>query len=189
MVLLVGVFSLQLNKKNISQTNVKFTQLISPTPTLVQSTEEIINQSKITNGMKQFKSDKYKFSISYPYDWQLLDEPNVNGIEIQKINSQGMGISISLRVNENPQKLSLQDYAKSQTLNPQDIPQKITVGNVQGYKLQYLPEGLLTTIYLPYGENNKVLYFFAGGAFDKSSQTFNVYNQIVNNVLNSLKLY
>ena len=189
--LLVGLFSLTLNSNRVSRPKVNPTSPISPTPTLVQSTEEIINKSNITNGTRQFVSDKYKLSFSYPYDWQILDEPNVNGIEIQKINNQGAGFSISLRINENPQNLSIEDYTKNQAFNlpngVKDIPQKITIGNIQGYKLQYLPQGLLTTIYLPY-KNGKILYIFAGGEFDKSSQTLDFYNHVVNNFLTTLRV-
>ncbi len=196
-ILIVIIFFLGLffifttTKRNINQKPAL--QVITPTPTLIQSTAEIINKLKVTGGMRQFESKQYGFSFSYPYDWQILDEPNVVGVEVQKINSQGMGFSISLRINDNPQKLPLEDYAKSQVFNSpsgvKDIPQKITVGTLQGYKLQYLPEGLLTTIYLPYKQPDKVLYIFAGGEFNKSPQTIVYYNQIIDNVLNTLRFY
>lgn len=167
--------------------------IVSPTPTLVKSINTIMNNSKVIPGnLKQYTSKQYAYSFLYPSDWQILDEPNLFGIEILKINSNGSGFSISLRINDNPKKLPLEDYAKDQAFpmpdGTQDIPEKITVANVQGYKLHHLPEGLLLTVYLPYKENDKVLYIFTGGEFDKSAQTLSYYNRITDNFLTSLKL-
>ncbi len=162
-----------------------------PTPTRAESNTELINQSKIVNGMKQFVSKKYTFSLFYPYDWQIIDQPNVNGIEIQKINNQGTGFSITIRILDNSQKLSLFNFAKDQSLSRPngviDEPQKIVVNTIEGYKLPYLPDGLLVNIFFDH-KDGKILNLFAGGEFDQSSQTVTFYNQVVNSVLHSFTI-
>jgi len=159
-----------------------YSQKNTPTPTLVQATYEIVNQSQVVNGMKTFTNKDYRYSFTYPSDWQVLDEPNVQGMEIQKVDKNGLGFSISIRINDNPQKLSVEDYAKSQ-VEGKDIPEKIIVGGRRGYKLHLLPPTLTTTIYLPYSKD-KVIYIFAGGEFDKSQEGF--YAQVVKKFVDSL---
>ncbi len=128
---------------------------------------------------------RYHFSITYPSDWQFLDEPHVFGIEIQKINAAGQGFSISLRVDENPQSLSLYDYAKSQAISQAEVPEKVVIGDLVGYKLHKLPTGLMSTVYLPY-KPKQVLYFFAGGEFSPSQKAY--YEVIVQDVLSSIEV-
>lgn len=157
----------------------------APTPMLVQATSEVTNQTQGINGTKTFTNKDYRYSFSYPSDWQVLDEPNVQGMEIQKVDKNGLGFSISIRINDNPQKLSLEDYAKSQA-EGKDTPEKVTVGGREGYKLHLLPPTLITTIYLSYS-TNKVVYIFAGGQFNKSEEGF--YTQVVSNFVKSLTFY
>lgn len=181
-----GFLYRQIYKNNQSRVTRKTMAANIPTPTKAKATAEIANNAKIANGLQQYISPTYKYSFVYPVDWQLLDEPNVSGLEIQKIDKLGEGFSISIRTIDNPQKLSVADFAKSQTLNPKDTTQKIEVGNQAGYKLNYLPEGLLVNLYLPYDEKS-VLNIFAGGGFTKDKQTVNYYNNIVKTFLDSFK--
>ncbi len=141
---------------------------------------------------KQYADKKYGFSLLYPPDWQLLDQPNVSGIEIQKINSQGLGMSISVRELENPQNLSAEDFAKAQVYprdnGVKDPPQKVAVASTTGFKLQYLPPGLLLDLYLPY-KPIKILNVFAGGSFDSTQkQNLDYFNQVVGQILSTLKV-
>ncbi len=176
-----GVFISQVFIRNRGQTSAK----PIPSPTGAASTV-----TKVTNELKQFTSPKYKYSFSYPADWQILDEPNVSGIEIQKIDNHGAGFSISMRIVDNPQKLSVEEFAKNQAFpvasGSSEIPQAVTVGNVTGYKLRYLPKELLVDIFLPYKyKEGGILNIFAGGEFNKGPNTVDFYNQIVKNLLNS----
>ena len=179
---LIVFISLQ---NQVRKKTVNYSLTNTPTPTLVQATYEIVNQSQVVNGTKTFTNKDSRYSFSYPSEWHVLDEPNVQGIEIQKVDKNGLGFSISIRINDNPQKLSVEDYAKSQA-EVKDIPEKVTVGARVGYKLHVLPPTLTTTIYLPYS-TNKVIYIFAGGEFNKSDERF--YIQVVNNFVDSLKFY
>ncbi len=193
-VIVGGLFIFVVYKRSRGQTTTNFSQRNTPIPTRAQSTAEIINQSKTTNGLRQFVSQKYNFSFSYPADWQILDEPNVNGIEIQKIDKLGAGFSISVRVLDNPQKLSVEEFAKNQAYpaanGANDLPQKVIVGNVTGYKLSHLPPGLLADIYLPYRyKEGGILDIFAGGEFEKTAKTIDFYNQIISSFLTSFKVF
>jgi len=181
----VGFIVFSSSQNQIREKIVGYLQRNTPTPTLVQATYEIVNQTQVVNGLKTFTNKDYRYSFSYPSDWQLLNEPNVQGMEIQKVDKNGLGFSISIRINDNPKKLSMEDYAKSQA-EAKDTPEKVTVGGRQGYKLHLLPPTLTTTIYLPYS-TNKVVYIFAGGEFNKSQDGF--YTQVVSNFVKSLTLY
>ncbi len=172
------------------QETISLPTLNPPTPTFIPPPLILKSSSSIIS-LRAFQSN-YGFSLLYPSDWRLLDQPSVTGIEIQKINTQGTGFSISIRINQNPQKLSLLEYTKNQAFTSstgqQDVPEMIKTPSLQGYKLHYLPEGILATIYLQEKLPDKVLYIFAGGEYDKSSQTISYYNQIINTILNSIQL-
>ncbi len=155
-------------------------------PSLVPTTDTKIDS---TTGWKVLTNKKYNYIISYPPDWQVLDEPNVNGIEIQKVDKLGGGFSLSVRVLDNPQRLSVKNFANAQVYprdnGTKDSPQPIIVSGETGYKLQYLPPGLLLDFYLPYKDSG-ILNVFAGGSFDPSQQSS--YNSVVNQMVSSLKL-
>ncbi len=161
-----------------------------PTSVASQSTVVTPNQTKGTISLKQFSNQQAGYVFSYPANWQILDEPNVSGVEIQRINSQGVGFSISVRMVENPKKLSVFEFAKAQAY-PRldgviDPPLKVTVGEKVGYKLAYLPPGLMIDIFLPH-KNGGILNIFAGGEASSDKQKVDTYNRIVSNFLNSFK--
>ncbi len=138
-----------------------------------------------------YNNQQYGFSLNYPQDWQLQEQPNVFGIEIQKVDKQGLGFSISIRVLDNPNKLSIRDFAIAQAYPREngiyDNPQLVSVGGVTGYKLMYLPKSLLIDLFLPYKDG--VINIFAGGDIDLTSETNKLYNDITSKILNSLNFY
>ncbi len=184
--IVVGIFFAQTDPKRYPAKNITVKASV-PTPTKAQATVEIINNSLINKNVKHFIGQKYKFSFSYPSDWQFLDEPNVSGVEIQKIDKQGKGFSISIRIIDNPQKLSLEEFARNQVYSANDAPKKVVVGELTGYELQHLPDGLLTNIYLPYDDKG-VLNIFAGGEFENNKQTLQYYQQTIDTFLSSFKV-
>lgn len=143
-----------------------------------------------TTNWTPYKNRQYAFNLSYPQDWQLQEQPNVFGIEIQKVDKQGLGVSISIRVLDNLNKLPIKDFAIAQAYPREngtyDDPQLISVGGTDGYKLTYLPKGLLVDLFLPYREG--VLNIFAGGDIDLASQkNKDYYNGIITQILDSFK--
>ncbi|GEM_PF-4861116 len=183
----VFVLSRKIPQSNTNNSSISISQVeIQPTSSI---TTTIPGTTAVP--LKKYIHKKYEFSFFYPEDWQILDEPNVFGIEIQKVNAQGAGFSIAIRVIDSPGKITVKDYALSQAFplpnGMADTPQAVTIGNLQGYKLNHLPDGLLFTGFLPYKQPGKIVYIFAGGEFDKSSETVNYYKNIINTILNSLK--
>lgn len=137
-----------------------------------------------------YTSKQYGFSLNYPHDWQLLEQPNVNGIEIQKVDKQGLGFSISIRVLDNPNKLSIKDFAVVQAYprenGAQDTPQLISVAGVQSYRLVYLPKSLLLDVFMPYKKG--VMNIFAGGDIDLDVPKIrSYYDTIVREIINTFR--
>lgn len=178
----LNVTSLKTRQNSLTQSTPPPIPVIQLSPTLPQTS---------VASLQSFMSH-YGFSLQYPSDWQLLDQPSVTGVEIRRIDSQGLGFSISVRINDNPQRLSLLDYAENQAFTSQsgqqDVPEAITFGNLRGYKLHYLPDGLLTTAYFQTKQPNKVLYIFSGGEYDKSPQTISYYTAVINQIIDSIRL-
>lgn len=154
----------------------------APSPTTIPTNVNIV--------WKNYASKEYGFSIQYPQDWQLLEEPNVFGIEIQKIDKQGLGFSTSIRVLENPNNLSLEQFVKAQVYPFNDgtleTPERIVVGALNGYKLNHLPQGLMVNLYLPYKKG--VINIFSGGDIGLTNpKTKSFYSDILAQIIGSFR--
>ncbi len=185
-ILFLIFFTKSSDKTGTQNRTVKLSPTLEPTVVVTPLT---VNKSE----WKTYSSAKYHYQISYPPDWQLLDEPNVNGIEIQKIDIQGAGISLSVRVVDNPQKLTVENFAKaqafSQSAGTKNLIGKTTIGPFTAYKLQSLPQGLLFDIYIPYKED-QVYNLFAGGSVDQiAKNNLSFYQNMITQMLDSFRSF